>query len=105
MAFATSTRFRWGARGQGDADEATAELGGDEHRAHDEHRDQPGECAHQGVSHGAGRAAVAARQVWGNITRPGHDERAARLAVPAALRLVSRVKAAAEMGAAPPAAG
>ncbi len=51
------------AGGQGDADQAAAELGGEEHRGHDEQRDQPGERAGQGVRDGAGNAAVAAGQV------------------------------------------
>ena len=48
----------------------------------------PANVPTSGVRHGAAAAAVAAGQVRGDVTGPGHGERAAGLAVPAAWRLV-----------------
>jgi hypothetical protein len=70
---------------QGGADQAPPVLGGDEHHPDDDHHDQPGERAHQGLGDGgakARRAGHGRRDVAG----PGHGEPTAGLVEPATLQ-------------------
>ena len=91
------------ARGQGDADQAAPVLGGDEHRPHNDHHDQPGERAREGLGDGGAHAlrAHGRRDVAG----AAHRERAADLVEPAELPGRQRANGGSDIGTGPPVAG